>query len=276
LPQVILDPARPRRVFRRSLTLRADPSSPALAALLARDPAWAAYLIADLAPPYAEHSTWFLADDAVVLLYRAFVIPVITVFGPATEAASLWREALAEIREAPLLFAVCLPEHRAFVESSVSFLEAHPMFRMRLIGTPAEAGPATRLGPADLAALRGLYEDGAARQEIPDFFEDSMVDAGIYYGVRDAGELVAVAGTHVLTPRAAAVGNVYVRHDARRRGLAARVTAAVARELRRREIETVVLNVRQDNTTAIRVYEKLGFVVHGEFLEGFARPRQAD
>jgi ribosomal protein S18 acetylase RimI-like enzyme len=201
------------------------------------------------------------------------VVPVLTVLGPAAEAAPAWREALAEIREATLLFAVCKPEHRAFVETSLSFVTSHPMFRMRLVGTPADAGPATRLGAADLAALRGLYEDGAAREEIPDFFEDSMVDGGIYYGVRDAGELVAAAGTHVLTPGAAAVGNVYVRHDARRRGLAARVTAAVARELRERGIETIVLNVRQDNTTAIRVYERLGFVMHGEFLEGFARPR---
>jgi len=199
-------------------------------------------------------------------------VPVLTVLGPPSAAEPLWREALAEIPDADVLFTACMPGHRAFIERTTRFIESHPMFRMRLVGTPAEAGPATRLGAADLAALRGLYEDGAARQEIPDFFEDSMVDAGIYFGVRDAGELVAVAGTHVLTPRAAAVGNVYVRHDARRRGLAARVTAAVARELRKRGVETVVLNVRQDNATAIRVYEKLGFVVHGEFLEGFGKP----
>lgn len=242
--------------------------------MLARDPAWAAYLIADLAPPYAKHSTWFVADDAVVLLYRAFEVPVLTALGPTEAAAPLWREALAECSEAERLFAVCLPGHRAFVETTLRFVEAHPMFRMRLEGTPADVGPAMRLGPVDLPGLSGLYEDGAARLEIPDFFEDSMVADGIYYGVRDAGELVAVAGTHVLTPRAAAVGNVYVRHDARGRGLAARVTAAVARDLRQRGVETIVLNVRQDNQTAIRVYETLGFVVHGEFLEGFARPRQ--
>ena len=241
--------------------------------MLARDPAWAAYLIADLVPPYARHATWFLEGDAVVLLYRAFVVPVLTVLGPADTAAPLWREALAEIPQAELLFTACLPAHRAFVEETTRFIESHPMFRMRLEGTPPDAGAATRLGPGDLPALGALYADGAARQEIPDFFEDSMVEGGIYYGVRDAGELVAVAGTHVLTPGAAAVGNVYVRHDARRLGLAARVTAAVARELRRVGIETIVLNVRQDNAIAIRVYEKLGFVVHGEFLEGFGRPR---
>ena len=202
-------------------------------------------------------------------------MPVLAALGPADQAAPLWRAALAEVPEADLLFAVCLPGHRTFVETTLRFIDAHPMYRMRLEGTPADAGPALRLGMADVPALRALYADGAERQEIPDFFEDSMVARGIYHGVRDAGELVAVAGTHVLTPGAAAVGNVYVRHDVRGRGLAARVTAAVARDLRARGVETIVLNVRQDNTVAIRVYEKLGFVVHGEFLEGFATPRRA-
>ena len=70
----------------------------------------------------------------------------------------------------------------------------------------------------------------------------------------------------------AAVGNVYVRQDARGRGLGGRVTAAVALELRRRGIDTIVLNVNQANGAAIRTYEKLGFIVHGKFVEGFARP----
>jgi hypothetical protein len=210
--------------------LRADPSSPALAALLARDPAWAAYLIADLAPPYAKDSTWFLADEAVVLLYRAFLVPC----SPCSAAPRPRPCGARRSRKSPrgLAFAVCRPEHRGFVDATMRFADEHAMFRMRLNGTPAEAGPAMRLGPSDLAALRGLYEDGAARQEIPDFFEDSMVGAGLYHGVRDAGELVAVAGTHVLTATVAAVGNVYVRQDARGKGLAGRVTAAVARELR--------------------------------------------
>lgn len=198
---------------------------------------------------------------------------MLTVLGPAEEAEPLWREALAELPQADLVFAVCLPPHRPFVDRASPFAVAHPMFRMRLDGAAPPWGPTLALGEPDLAGLRALYQDGAERGEIPDFFDDSMVRAGIYHGVREAGVLVAVAGTHVVTPTAAAIGNVYVRHDARGRGLAGRVTAAVAHALRDRGIGTIVLNVRQDNAAAIRVYERLGFVVHGEFVEGFAEPR---
>ena len=249
--------------------LRADPSSPALAALLARDPAWAAYLIADLAPPYAQYSTWFVDMDAVVLLYRGFPQPVLSVLGP--DASRAWDEALAQVPE-KIVFAVCRPEHRAFVDVRSPFVEPHEMYRMRLPGTPPDPGATLALNAVDAAEVRALYQDGAKRGEIPDFFQEGMLGAGVYRGLRDAGELVAVAGTHVVTPEVAAIGNVYVRQDARGRGLAGRVTAAVAHDLRRRGIGTIVLNVRQDNRAAIRTYEKLGFVVHGEFIEGFAEP----
>jgi ribosomal protein S18 acetylase RimI-like enzyme len=209
-----------------------------------------------------------------VLLFRGFLHPVLTVLGPPAAAAPLWREALAEIPRAEQVFAVCLPEHRAFVDAATPFAEPHAMFRMRLDEEPPPGGPTLRLGQPDLAALRGLYQDGAARGEIPDFFDDAMVRHGIYHGIRDAGQLVAVAGTHVVTGTVAAIGNVYVRRESRGRGLAGRVTSAVAHELGARGIGTIVLNVRQDNAPAIRTYEKLGFVVHGEFVEGFARPQQ--
>jgi ribosomal protein S18 acetylase RimI-like enzyme len=227
-------------------------------------------LIADLVPPYAQHSTWFMKDDAVVLLYRGFPQPVLAVLGP--NASRLWDEALAEVSGDPFVFAVCLPEHRSFVDARSPFLEPHSMFRMRLAGALPDPGATLVLGPADAPSVRALYHDGAERGEIPDFFQDAMLDGGVYRGLRDAGELVAVAGTHVLTPRVAAIGNVYVRQDARGRGLGGRVTAAVALELQRRGIETIVLNVNQKNAVAIHTYKKLGFVIHGEFVEGFARP----
>ena len=241
--------------------------------MLQRDPAWAAYLIADLVPPYAQFATWFLRGDAVALLYRGFLLPVITVLGPASDAARAWNEAFADTKEAERIFAVYQPAHAKFVHASVRLDDPNPMFRMRLERTPPPGGPTLALGEGDVPALRALYQDGADRGEIPDFFEGSMVTNGVYHGVRDAGEMVAVAGTHVLTPSVAAIGNVYVKHDARGRGLGGRVTAAVVHALRARGIGTIVLNVRRDNVAAIRTYEKLGFVIHGEFFEGFAEPR---
>jgi predicted GNAT family acetyltransferase len=81
---------------------------------------------------------------------------------------------------------------------------------------------------------------------------------------------VAAAGTHLAVPEegVAAVGNVYTRRDRRGRGLAGRLTGAVVEALGRMNIPVVALNVSRQNAAAIRVYERLGFAIHCEFVEG--------
>lgn len=210
----------------------------------------------------------------MVLLYRAFDHPILVALGPADACAALWREALAMIQGTPRVFAVCLPEHRSFVDATTRFEQAHAMYRMRLEGDPVPEPGTSRLGLIDLTALRALYQDGFDAGEVPDFFNESMLERGCYHGVREEScGLLAAAGTHVLTREVAAIGNVYTRRDRRGQGLGQRVTAAVAHELRARGTKTIVLNVWQGNQAAMRVYERLGFVVHGAFDEGFARPR---
>jgi len=128
-----------------------------------------------------------------------------------------------------------------------------------------------RLRELDVPALKKLYADGDKTGESPDFFYDSMVPAGVFFGVYEGEELIAAAGTHLFAPEegAAAIGNVYVRRDRRGRGLGRIVTSAVLHRLR--HLKTVGLNVRNDNVAAIRVYESLGFVKHCDFFEAIAR-----
>ncbi len=99
-----------------------------------------------------------------------------------------------------------------------------------------------------------------------------MLEDGVFFGIREGGELVSVAGTHLALPEqgVGAVGNVYTRRDRRGRGLAARATSAVVTELLRMRIPAVALNVSSNNAAAIRVYERLGFVRYCEFREGLA------
>lgn len=99
-----------------------------------------------------------------------------------------------------------------------------------------------------------------------------MVEHGVYYGVREGDDLIAVAGTHVLSrsESAAGIGNVYTRRDRRKRGLAAATTSAVTSELLRMGIRTIGLKVVQSNSGAARIYERLGFVRHCPFIEGIA------
>ncbi|MGK5740569.1 GNAT family N-acetyltransferase [Micromonospora sp. URMC 103] len=121
------------------------------------------------------------------------------------------------------------------------------------------------LGAADLPRLRELY----AAAYPGNWFDPRMLDTGQYVGVRDGDALVAVAGVHVWSPlyRVAALGNVTTHPRARGRGLGAAVVAALCRRLRD-TVDHVTLNVRADNGTAVRLYERLGFTRvadYGEF-----------
>ena len=138
----------------------------------------------------------------------------------------------------------------------------HPMWRMQLdvaaFSPPALTG-VEPLTPADVDAIRELYADGDAAGEAPDFFAPSMLDAGLFFGVREAGTLVAAAGPHIVAPDMGicAIGNVYTRRDRRGRGHGQRVTAAVAagaRALRRRNQTVAATPSAKDYTRGERMY----------------------
>ena len=91
---------------------------------------------------------------------------------------------------------------------------------------------------------------------------------GVYYGIRVGGQLVAAAGTHVISPtaRLGVVGNVLTHAHYRGRGFATAVTGAVTAELLR-TCDQVVLNVRSDNPPALKAYRRLGYQEHVRFEE---------
>jgi ribosomal protein S18 acetylase RimI-like enzyme len=127
-----------------------------------------------------------------------------------------------------------------------------------------------RLDDADVEALQLLYADGASAGESPDFFYPAMVSRGVFFGIYEERQLVAAAGTHLVSrdEGAAAMGNIYTRRDRRGRGLGRAVTMAVMRQLA--DIGTVGLNVRADNGAALSLYESLGFERHCPFYEAVA------
>jgi predicted GNAT family acetyltransferase len=178
------------------------------------------------------------------------------------------------------------PELYAVVRSEVvpllaeRYHLAHERAMQRMLLDPTQHKPMTlndvvRLTSADLEAVQELYVDGEANGEAPDWFLPEMLAKGIYYGVREAGELVAIAGTHVVTRRegVGCLGNIYRRRDQRRRGLSTRVTSAVTAQLLNMKLRTVALNVLENNAPAIRVYEKLGFERYCGYVEAVARKR---
>ena len=72
------------------------------------------------------------------------------------------------------------------------------------------AGPAERLTALDIEDLNRLYQLGFRGG-----FPPSILDDGVYYGVRVRGRLVSAAGTHAINPREGDRGGRQ-RHDPRR------------------------------------------------------------
>jgi len=242
--------------------------------VLERDRPWAAYAIGDLSPAFAPQCEWRLADgdEALVLAYRGFDPPVAFAMGSDVAISSLLDEVDASQLSLHLKVSTLSALPPAYAPATVK-----PMWRMLLdrerFEVPDDDRSVDVLTTDDLEEIAGLYQDGLARNEAPDFFFAGMLDQGTFRGIREEGRLVAVAGTHIMAPSLGVchIGNVYTRQDSRGRGLAARVTAAVVGHTLRHGATTVVLNVRQSNESARRVYERLGFHEYCEFVEGSAR-----
>lgn len=105
-------------------------------------------------------------------------------------------------------------------------------YRMILAGRPKINQPPsgmrlTRLNISEIAELRSFYTDPYPAN----WFEHRMLEAGIYTGVRGmSDDLVAVAGTHILSPtlRLAALGNIALLPAWRGHGLASRPASLAA------------------------------------------------
>lgn len=242
-------------------------------ARLELDRSWAAFSLADLDPPLSEHARWFgpVSGTGVVLVYGAYSPAIVVCHGDIDEChlALAEDEVRACTQTAYLNMA---PEQARVLQAHFPTFEQRAMVRMVLTHAQEVASRdvdarVERLRGDDLDALRALYAE-----EPPAFFLPSQLQSGVYYGVRDRGALVAVAGTHVVseTGRVAALGNVHTRSDARGRGLAAAVTQAVCRELLDRGIVTIVLNIVATNEPARRVYERVGFREYCRYAEGMA------
>jgi GNAT superfamily N-acetyltransferase len=234
--------------------------------ILRKDPAWSIYALGDLDPRLFLHCDWRIHDGSLVLVVQAFTPPILFAIGDPEVCARL-------VPKEPHYTLQVRPDMALALSETYKFLPK-PMVRMGLDPAKftAAAGTAERLSPVHVAEIHELYRDGANRGESPDFFHEPMVAEGVFYGVREAGKLVAVAGTHLVSEkeRVAAVGNVYTKLLSRGRGYARRTTSAVVAELLRRGIQDIALNVGAGNKPATHAYQSLGFHCACAYFEGYA------
>lgn len=241
-----------------------------------RNPFLHAYELGDLDDFFWPHTTWYARErgdelEQLVLLYTGGELP--TVLALAEEPTASMRDLLRALRPAlPRRFYAHLSESVATACAETDELEPHGLHRKMGLRDAtrlaAYADPAAvRLSPADLDAARALYEESYPGN----WFIPRMLETGYYYGLREGGRLVSIAGVHVCAPGhgVAALGNITTHPAARGRGLGARVTARVCAALLADGIATIGLNVKADNAAALACYTRLGFehvADYGEYL----------
>jgi RimJ/RimL family protein N-acetyltransferase len=246
-------------------------------AILSPDPVWNCFALADLEPPLRDYSQFAIASQndsnerAICLILRHPIIgQVLSPFGREEGVAAILNQ-------------VALPE-RALIQTQemhISLLQHYyqpetnwnRILRMALTSTSwqslihAPHRPVKQLTISDLPALKDLYT-----QHPESAFSADLFTQGIYFGAYEGGRIIAAGGTHALAPtyQIAVLGNILTAPEARGQGYATAITTALIAVLFEQHFSTVVLNVFEDNSTAIRIYQRLGFQTHQRFLTGKA------
>ncbi|MCL4828561.1 MAG: GNAT family N-acetyltransferase [Caldilinea sp.] len=209
-----------------------------IAVLLAVDPIWSVYAIADLQPAMAPYCRWRLHDDgpahAVALIFDGLEPPILFAAGDPDAL-------VAALRDAPLPKQVYLSvreEHAAAVSHWYDHHDVRRMWRMVLRGRVEERGssgkrktgsvleqtvpnPQSPISPSfdePLHLRTSALKDGFRLRRLtgvdapavkalfahggpftPDAFAAHQIESGVFYGVEyGAGELLAVGGTHIV------------------------------------------------------------------------------
>lgn len=257
------------RMRARTVTDRGE-----IAAFLDTDRLFAAYALGDLDGPNRRRVAWGMAYDdagaatAIAMHHEGLVPQPLFLMGdPGGVRAIL--DSVIKPRDAYLM---ATAELDAAVAPLYELQAPVAMLRMvvdRKSFAPL-AGPAERLTAVDIDDLNRLYQLGFRAG-----FPASVVEDGIYYGIRVRGRLISAAGTHAVNEREgiAVVGNVLTHADYRGHGFAKMVTSAVTADLLQR-VTDVALNVHADNAQAVAAYARLGYRTYCQLSERLIRRRQ--
>ncbi|MBI2392697.1 MAG: GNAT family N-acetyltransferase [Deltaproteobacteria bacterium] len=264
------------------------------------------YAIGDLDDFFFPYTSWFAREEAgevrqIVLLYTGGTLPVVLAIAGdrVDELTALLRSMLPVLPRSFYLHVT--PGAAAALENDYR-LTSHGRHRKMALVEPGrlanvepgrlanvEPGRLANVEPGRLANVQpstAVALMPADREEVEAFYADAypenwfdprMLETERYVGVRVDGALASVAGVHVYSRamRVAALGNVATMPAFRGRGLGAVVTAALCRRLLS-ECDTIGLNVHADNEAAIRLYQRLGFALVGDYEEYEVTTRRPD
>jgi len=237
---------------------------------LERDRLWSAYGICDLEPPHRVSARYLasLIDGQPVAMVLAFAPPSFTALLSFGDRQGVERIVAAAPDLPARADLVVRSEHVPAFRQRYAVTDLRAMHRMTITPQALQQLPpdprVERLSAADWPALLRLYDDWTGR-----IFGPAMPEGGIYFGVRQGNELIAVANTHAIsyTHSIATVGGVFTREEYRGRGLAAATTGAVTQALAQAGIRDIVLNVQTDNLPAVAAYRRIGYTPYLDYCE---------
>jgi len=232
------------------------------------------YSLGDLDDFFWPYTTWYALTDStgirsIALMYTGGSLPCLHAL--AEDDKAIYTEELLRclIGILPIRF------HAHLISGSESILAER--YHLRPFGrhdrmaltdksllANFDTSEAEGLSMSHLSEIMSFFEKAYPGN----FFEPRMLETKQYYGIRQSGALVSVAGVHVYSAyyRVAALGNITTHPDYRGRGYG-RIAAARVCESLLNEIDHIGLNVKADNTSAIKCYEKLGFEFIGSYGE---------
>jgi len=245
--------------------------------VLSRDRPLHIYEIGDLDDFFWDKTVWFSAGigevhEEIVLLYCGAIPPVLialydTEIGVMDELLQSMRPYLPPRFHAHLGEGLIDVFGQEVIEKSYG-----KFFKMALnrgeVGTP-QSDPSIRgLGEKDVGEALELYKESYK----DNCFNPRMLETGKFLGYFVDGNLTGIAGIHVYSKKykVAALGNITVHPRMRNKGIGEKLTVALCNDLLK-TVDTIGLNVAQDNKSALRCYEKVGFGVVGEYEEYLLR-----
>lgn len=232
------------------------------------------YSLGDLDDFFWPYTTWYgLADSAgiraIALMYIGGSLPCLHALSGDDKAAYTEELLRSLIPILPRRFHAHLNSGGENILAEHYFLRpfgGHDRMALadKSLVTNLDTSEAEGLSMSDLDEIKSLFKAAYPGN----FFEPKMLETEKYFGIRESGELVSIAGVHVYSAlyKVAALGNITTHPDYRGRGYGKIVTARVCQSLLN-EADHIGLNVKADNTSAIRCYEKLGFKAIGGFGE---------
>ncbi len=230
------------------------------------------YSLGDLDDFFWPYTTWYAltvddAPKAIALLYTGLPLPTLLALSGQSAIMSDLLESIIHILPCKFYAHLSPGLENAFLGSYE--LKSHgEHFKMALKDRSAvknvDCSPVIRLSNSDLNDVIRLYQESYPGN----WFDRRMLETNQYFGIREDGKLISIAGVHVYshTYRVAALGNIATHPSWRNKGYGRLVTARLCQSLSQ-SVDCIGLNVKADNRSAISCYKKLGFEIIASFSE---------